>query len=184
MVLAHSIVGNSFLKLFDKSCHISEIPPFIHKLSCPALFQQFLRSLLDLSQCAAKIVGKDRQGKQLISVPDQLCLSPDLPRVLVNRCRGSVVFEPVQLGLEIFDLVLDTFESLRQTRSVVRDSHLPDQYLMTLDKRAHPGEGCPEGIAKICRLFSGIEGYLDKISNSLPLCWEPHSAINELTNKR
>ena len=176
MVLAHLILGNSFLKLFDESCHPSRIRPFIHKLSCPAPFQQFLRSLLDLPQCAAKIVGKDRQGKQLISAPDQLCLSPGLPRVLVNRCRGSVVFEPVQLGLEIFDLVLDNFESLRQTRSVVRDSHLPDQYLITLDKRAHPGEGCLEGIAKICTLFSGIEGYLDEISNSLPLGWDSRTA--------
>jgi len=173
VILAHSIVGNSFLKLFHKSCHLSGIPPFIHKLGCSAPFQQFLRSLLDLSQCAAKIVGKDRQGKQLISVPDQLCLSPGLPRVFVNRCRGIVWFEPVQLGLETLDLILDTSEFLRPSRSVVRDSRLPDKYLIMPDERAHPGEGCLERIANICRLFSDIEGCLDKISNSLPLCWEP-----------
>jgi len=184
MVLAHSIVGNSILKVFDKARHLARIPPLICKLSCPALFQQFLRSLPDPSQCAGKIIGKDRQGKQLTSVPDQLCLFPHLLRVSVNRCRGSALFEPVQLGLETLDLILDTSEFLRTSRSVVRDSRLTDQYLIMLDERAHLGEGCLERIANICRLFRDIEGYLDKISNSLPLGWESHSAINELTNKK
>ena len=63
------------------------------------------------------------------------------PRVSVDSCRSNVLFEPVQLGFEVLNLLLEIFELLQASVSVVRDGHQLDQYLVMLDERAHSTEG-------------------------------------------
>ena len=61
------------------------------------------------------------RGEQSTSVPDQFFASFRLSRVSVDGCRGNVSFEPVQLGFEVFYLLLEIFELLRPSASVVCD---------------------------------------------------------------
>jgi len=81
------------------------------------------------------------RGERSESIPDQFFPSFRLPRVPVDGCRGNVPFKPVQLGFEVFDLLLEIFELLRAPASVVRDDHQLDQYLVMFDERAHSTEG-------------------------------------------
>ena len=77
----------------------------------------------------------------MTGVPGQFFASFRLPRVPVDSCCGNVLFEPVQLGFEVFDLLLEIFELLRASALVVRDSHQLNQYLVMLDERAHSTKG-------------------------------------------
>ena len=168
--LTHLVIGNSLSKSFDESRHLSGIPRLIHELSRRAFRQQFLRSLLNLFQCAVKTVSKGGQGEQSASVPGQLCPSPRLLRIFINRCRTNVLFEPAKLGSKTFDLLLDVFKFLRPSMSVVRGDHPLDRYLVMLDERVHSAEGGLEGREPIGRLFRNIEEYLCAIHDSLLLC--------------
>ena len=97
------------------------------------------------------------RGEHLTGVPGQFFASFRLPRVSVDSRRGNVSFEPVQLGFEVFDPLLDIFELLRASVSVVRDGHQFDQYLVMLDERAHSTEGGLQWREPIGGLFRNIE---------------------------
>ena len=75
---------------------------------------------LSISASALKDRLKGRTGRAPASVPGQLCPSLRLLRVSINRCGGDGLFEPVQLGLKIFDPLLNVFEFLRSSVSCVR----------------------------------------------------------------
>ena len=109
IVLAHLIVDYSFMKPFDESRDFSGI---IYKPSNFSFFQQLLGSLLDLSQHAAKTFGKGGCGEQSANAPGQLFASPGLLRMSIDGCCGDVLFESIQLGFKILNLVLDVFELL------------------------------------------------------------------------
>ena len=81
------------------------------------------------------------RGERSASIPDQFFPSFRLLRVSVDSCCGNVLFEPVQLGFEVFDLLLEILVLLRGSVSVVRDGHELDQYLVMVDERAHSTEG-------------------------------------------
>ena len=168
--LTHLVMGNSLSKSFNESRHLSGILRLIHESSRRPFCQQFLRSLLNLFQCAVKTVSKSGQGEQLASVPGQLCPSLRLLRIFINRCRTNVLFEPVKLGSKTFNLVLDVFKFLGPSMSVVRSSHPLDRYLVMLDERVHSAEGGLEGREPIGRLFRNIEEDLCAIHDSLLLC--------------
>ena len=55
------------------------------------ILQQFLWSLFDIFQCAAKIVDTGERDEQLGSVPDQLCTSFHPPRISTDRFCGNVL---------------------------------------------------------------------------------------------
>ena len=61
--------------------------------------------------------------------------------ISINRCCGDVSFEPLQLGYEILDLLLDVLGMLQTVVSVAGDDHSPNKYLVMLDERAHAAEG-------------------------------------------
>ena len=82
-----------------------------------------------------------RLGERSTGVPGQFFASFRLPRVSADSCRGNVLFEPVQLGFEVFNLLFEIFELLQASVSVLRDGHQLDQYLVMLDERAHSTEG-------------------------------------------
>ena len=168
--LTHLVMGNSLSKSFNESRHLSGIPRLIHESSRRAFCQQFLRSLLNLFQCAVKAVGKSGQGEQSASVPGQLSPSPRLLRISINRCCGNVLFELVKLGFETFNLLLDVFKFLGPSMSVVRGGHSLDRYLVMLDERVHSAKGGLEGREPIGRLFRDIEEDLCAIHDSLLLC--------------
>ena len=63
------------------------------------------------------------RDEQSTSVPGQFFASFRLPSVSVDSRRGYVSFEPIQLGFEIFYLLLEIFELLRAPVSVVCDGH-------------------------------------------------------------
>ena len=73
-----------------------------------------------------------------MGVPSQPSASIRLLGVSIDRCRRYVPFEPVQLGYEILDLLLDVFGMLRVSVSVTPDSRSLDKYLVMFDERAHP----------------------------------------------
>jgi len=60
--------------------------------------------------------------------------------VSIDLFRGDVLLEPIQLGQEFFDSLLDILELLRKTVSVLEDGHPPNQYLKMLDERVYPTE--------------------------------------------
>jgi len=66
------------------------------------------------------------RGDRSAGIPGQFFPSFRLPRVSVDSCRGNVLFKPVQLGFEVFDLLFEIFELLRASVSVVRDGHQLD----------------------------------------------------------
>src|SRR6266478_310941 len=93
------------------------------------------------SSALSKTVDKGGHGERLASAPGQLRPSPRLLGVSINRCCSDVLFEPVQLGFKTPDLLLDVFEFLQLSESVVHGGHPLDQYLKILDERAHPSKG-------------------------------------------
>jgi len=92
-------------------------------------------------------------GGQSTSVPGQFFASFCLPRVSVNSCRDNVLFEHVQLGFEVFYLLLEIFKLLRASVSAVCDGDQPYQYLIMLDERAHSTEGGLQGREPISGLL-------------------------------
>jgi len=52
------------------------------------------------------------RGDRSAGIPGQFFTSFRLPRVSVDSCRGNALFKPVQLGFEVFDLLLEIFELL------------------------------------------------------------------------
>ena len=163
-------MGNSLSKSFNESHHLSGIPRLVHESSRRAFCQQFLRSLLNLFQCAVKTVGKSGRGEQSASVPGQLGPSLRLLRIFINRCRTDVLFEPVKLGSKTFDLLLDVFKFLGPPMSAVWRGHPLDRYLVMLDERVHSAEGGLEGREPIGRLFRNIVEDHCAIHDSLLLC--------------
>ena len=90
--------------------------------------------------------------------------------VSINRCRGDGLFEPVELGLETFDPLLDVFEFLSPLISALDDTHLLDQYLVVFYERIHTTEGGLEGGKPIGGLFRNIEENLNAFCDSLFFC--------------
>ena len=113
-----------------------------------------------------------------MSVPGQFFTSFRLPRVSVDTRRGNILFEPVQLRFEGFDLFLEIVEFLRAFVSDVCDGHQLHRYLIMLDERAHTTEGGFQGREPISGLFCNIEEDLRAIDDSLPLCWEIQTVKN------
>ena len=130
----------------------------------PAIVAQFF-------PMRCKRIDRGGWGERLTSVPGQL--SPSSCFLRVSGCRGNVSFEPVQLWLKTFDLLLDTFEFLRPPMSVVQDSRPLDRYLIMFDECAHPAKGGLEGREPIRGLFRNIKGLLHDVCNPLSLYWEP-----------
>jgi hypothetical protein len=77
----------------------------------------------------------------LASVPSQFIASFRLPRISVDGCRGNALFEPAQLGFEVFYLLIEIFELLRALVSVVYANYQLGQYLIMLDEGGHSTEG-------------------------------------------
>jgi len=76
-----------------------------------------------------------------MSVPGQFFASFRLSGVFVDTGCSNTLFESVQLGSELSDILLDIFEFLRESMSVVFGSDQLDRYLVMLDERVHPTEG-------------------------------------------
>ena len=106
-------MGNSLPEPFNKLQNLSRIPRLIHEPSSCTLREQLPRSPFNLFQCAVKGVSKVGRDKRSADVPSQLCTSPSLLRVSVDRCRGNGLLEPVELGFEGLNLFLDIFEFLQ-----------------------------------------------------------------------
>ena len=81
------------------------------------------------------------RGGHLTGVPGQFFASLRLPRVPVDNRHGDVLLELVQLGFEVFDLLLEILELLRVSVSIMCDSYQLDQYLVMLDECTHSTEG-------------------------------------------
>ena len=123
---AYLVASDSLSKPFDESRNLSGIAPLIYEPSCRSFLRQFLRSLLDLFQCAVDTLNTGLCGEQSESVPGQLFASSCLLRVAIDSCRGNGLSKPIQLGFEILDLLLDIFEFLRPSVSVVHGSNSLD----------------------------------------------------------
>ena len=115
-----------------------ESPPLVYEASDGALCQQFLREFFDFFECAVTVVGNGKHCHQSVRVPCQSSASIRLLGVSVDRCHGNVLFEPLQLGYEIFDLLLDVLGMLRVSMSVMPDSRSLIQYLVMFDERIYP----------------------------------------------
>ena len=61
--------------------------------------------------------------------------------VSINRCHDDVLFEPIQLGYKILNLLLDIFGVLRTCALVVRGGNPLNPYLIMPDECAHPAKG-------------------------------------------
>lgn len=99
IVFAHLIMGRSITKPFSQ-------PPLNHPSSLRTEPPCLLSVIPAIFQRVAKTFDKGEGGEQPASVLGQLFVSPRLLRVSVGGCRGGVLFEPVQLGFEIPDLLL------------------------------------------------------------------------------
>ena len=122
-VPTHLIVGNSLSESFDELRDLSGISALVYEPGLSALCQHFLRTLLDFIQRAAKEIGEDERGEKSANVPGQLFASLCLLRVSVDHCRGNVLFKPLQLGLKVFDILLNIIEMLKESMSAVRNNH-------------------------------------------------------------
>jgi len=123
------------------------------------------------------------QSEKLASIPGQSPAPFRLPRVSVDTGRGNVLFESVQMGSELFDLLLDIFEFLRASMSVVCGGHQMDRYLAMLDEGVHSTEGGLEGREPIGGLFRDIEEDLRAIDDSPPLYCEVQM-VKEFTRRK
>ena len=97
-----------------------------------------------------------RGGHQLIRVPGQPSPPVCLLGISIDRLRGDVSFEPIQLGYKILDLFLDIFGMLGPHVSVVYDSQSLDRYLVMSDERSHTAQGGLEWREPIGGLFRNI----------------------------
>ena len=118
-----------------------------------------------------------------MSAPGQFVASLRLSGVFVDTSRGNVLFESVQLGFEVSDLLLEVFEFLRASVSVVCGGHQLDRYLVMLDKGVHSTEGGFEGREPIRGLFRNIEEDLRAIGDSPPLYCEVQT-VKEFTRRK
>jgi len=105
-----------------------------------------------------------------VHVRSQPLASIRLLGVSIDRCRDDVLLEPIQLGQELPDLLLDILELLRVTMSVLQDIHLVDRYLVMLDECVYSTEGGLEGREPIGGLFRDVEEDLCAVDDSLLLC--------------
>ena len=120
---AHLIVDDSLFNLFNESRHLFGISTLVHKPNRGVLIQQFLRLPLDLSQCAVRSVGMGGWDEQPTNTPDQPFTPPCFLRVLVDRCCGDILFEPLQLGPKILNALLDIFKLLQGSILLVINGH-------------------------------------------------------------
>ena len=81
------------------------------------------------------------RSERSTSVLGQFFTSFGLSGVSVDTGRGNALFESVQLGFEVSDLLLEIFEFLRASVSVVCGGDQLDQYLVMLYEGAHSTEG-------------------------------------------
>jgi len=123
------------------------------------------------------------RSEQSASVPGQSLAPFRLPRVSVDTGRGNVLFESVQMGSELLDLLLDVFEFLQESMSVVCGGHQMDRYLVMLDESVHSTEGGFEGREPIGGLFRDIKEDLHAIDDSLPLYYEVQT-VKEFTRQK
>ena len=128
------------------------------------------RFSISASALKSPFTGAGRTNERLINVPGQFPPSLRLLRVSINRCRSDNLFEPVELGLKIFDPLLDVFEFLSPPVSALDGTHLLDQYLVVFYESIHTAEGGLEGGKPIGGLFRNIEENLDAFRDSLFLC--------------
>jgi len=112
------------------------------------------------------------RSERSTSAPGQFSASFGLSGISVDTGRGNVLFESVQLGSELSDLLLDIFEFLRESVSIMCGGDQLDEYLVMFDERVHSTEGGFEGREPIGGLFCNIEEDLRAIGDSLPLCCE------------
>ena len=127
-----------------------------------------------------------------MSAPGQFVASLRLSGVFVDTSRGNVLFESVQLGFEVSDFLLEVFEFLRASVSVVCGGHQLDRYLVMLDEGVHSTEGGFEGREPIGGLFCNIKEDLRAICDSPSLHCEVQTvkqftrrkALDQLTSTR
>jgi len=122
------------------------------------------------------------RSEQSVSAPGQFVASSRLSGVFVDTSRGNVLFESVQLGFEVSDLLLEVFEFLRASVSVVCGGDQLDRYLVMLDEGVHSTEGGFEGREPIGGLFRDIEEDLRAIGDSPPLYCEVQT-VKEFTRR-
>ena len=103
-------------------------------------------------------------------MPGQFFASSCFLRVSINSCRSDALFEPVQLGFETLDLLLDIFEFLGPYVSIVRDGNSLEEYLIMFDERVHPAKGRLERREPVSGLLHYVEENLCAIRGSLLLC--------------
>ena len=80
-----------------------------------------------------------------MNLPCQFFASSRFLRVPFNRRSSDVLFEPIQLGLKIFELLFDIFGVLEVSGSATRNNHSLNQYLIVFDQRIYAAEGRLEG---------------------------------------
>jgi len=171
-IITHLIADDDFSKPLDEFCHNFGVFPLVCEPGGGALCQHFLGQLFYLFERSATIVGGGHCCQKSMHVLSQPIASGCLLGVSINRCSSDVLLEPIQLGYKFLDLLLDIFELLRVTVSVVRNGHSLDQYLVMLDERVHAAKGGLEGREPIGGLFRDIQEYLHAIGDSLLLCYE------------
>ena len=112
VILAHLIADYGFSEPLDEPRHCIGIPFLVYEPGDGALGQQFLRYLLDFFECSVTIVGSGRCDHESGRVPGQTFASIRLLGVSINRRGSDVLFEPLQLGNKILDLLLDILRML------------------------------------------------------------------------
>ena len=131
-------MGSSLSKSFDELRDFSGISVLVYEPGLSTLCQNFLRTLLDFLQRAARDVGEDERGEKSVNVPGQLFASLCLLRVSVDHCRGNVLFESLQLRFEVFDILLHIIGMLRESASAVGNNHYPYRQVDRIAPRAVP----------------------------------------------
>jgi len=169
-MIGHLVADDCLSKPLDKPCHDLGVLSLVREPSYGTLCQQFLGYFFDFLECAATRVRSGRSCNQSTNVRSQPLASIRLLGVSIGRCRGDVLPEPIQLGQELLNLLLDIFKFLRATTSVMQDIHPVDQYLVMPDERVHPTEGGFEGREPIGGLFCDIEEDFCAVNDSLFLC--------------
>ena len=119
-----------------------------------------------------------------MSVPGQFFASLRLSGVSVDTSRGNVLFESVQLRSEVSDLLLDIFEFLRASVSVLFGGDRLGRYLIMLDEGVHSTEGGFEGREPIGGLFRDIKEDLRAIDDSPPLYYYEVQTVRESTRQK
>ena len=98
----------------------------------------FADSFRDSSSIFSNVLQRSSGTENTVIDRWAYLVNPLRRSVSIDRCRRYVPFEPVQLGYEILDLLLDVFGMLQVSVSVTPDSRSLDKYLVMFDERAHP----------------------------------------------